>query len=137
MTQSAIYSKTALDTGMQRQDKTYVASSKLSVRIPIVLPMQKKIRLFSVANTKTKTQLKLICHVFHFAYIRFSKISLFGMVLKRLKLPKLFKWCGTNLFLHTSIWVSEGGQEFENFSKNAAFIISIGKNQISPLLAHP
>jgi len=32
---------TALDTGMQRQDKTYVATSKLSVRMPIALPMQK------------------------------------------------------------------------------------------------
>jgi len=26
---------------MQRQEKTYVATSKLSVRMPIVLPMQK------------------------------------------------------------------------------------------------
>jgi len=26
---------------MQRQDKTYVATSKLSVRMPFVLPMQK------------------------------------------------------------------------------------------------
>jgi len=40
-------------------------------------------------------------------------------------------------FLHTSMWVSEGGQEFENFNKNAVFIISSGMNQISPLLAHP
>jgi len=31
--------------------------------------------------------------------------------------------------------VSEEGQEFKNFSKNAVFIISSGKNQISPLLA--
>jgi len=38
-------------------------------------------------------------------------------------------------FLHTSIWVSEEGQEFENFSKNAVFLISSAKKQISPLLA--
>jgi len=35
------YSTTALHTGMQRQDKAYAATSKLSVRITIVLPMQK------------------------------------------------------------------------------------------------
>ena len=35
------HSTTALDTGMQRQDKTYVATRKLSVRMPIALPMQK------------------------------------------------------------------------------------------------
>ena len=38
------------------------------------------------------------------------------------------------LFLHTSMWVSEEGQEFENFSKNDVFLISSGENQISPLL---
>jgi len=26
------------------------------------------------------------------------------------------------LFLHTSIWVSEEGQEFENFSKKCCFL---------------
>jgi len=41
------------------------------------------------------------------------------------------------LFLHTNIWVSEGGQEFENFSKNAAVTFLSGEKQISPLLAHP
>jgi len=35
------HSTTALDTGMQRQDKAHVATSTLSVRMPIVLPMQK------------------------------------------------------------------------------------------------
>jgi len=39
------------------------------------------------------------------------------------------------LFLHTSIWASEEEQEFENFSKYAVFLISSGKNLISPLLA--
>jgi len=56
------------------------------------------------------------------------------MVLKRLKIPKfLMVW--HELFLHTSIWVSEEGQEFENFSKNAVFLISSAKNQNSPLFA--
>jgi len=41
------------------------------------------------------------------------------------------------LFLHTSIWVSEEGQEFENFSKNAVFLISSAQNQFSPLFRHP
>jgi len=53
------------------------------------------------------------------------------MVLKRLKLPKfLVEW--HELFLHTSMWVSEEGQELENFSKNAVFLISSAKKQISP-----
>ena len=39
------HSATALDnTGMQRQDKEhYVVTSKLSVRMPIVLPVQQQI----------------------------------------------------------------------------------------------
>jgi len=56
------------------------------------------------------------------------------MVLKRLKLPKfLMVW--HERFLHTSMWVSEEGQEFQIFSKNTVFLISSGKNQISSLLA--
>jgi len=35
-------SEISLDTGMQREDEVYVASRKLSVRMPILLPMQKK-----------------------------------------------------------------------------------------------
>ena len=54
---------------------------------------------------------------------------------KTLEITHIFQLFGTNLFLHTSIWVSEEGQEFENFSKNAAFLISSGKKQISPFLA--
>jgi len=43
------------------------------------------------------------------------------MVLKRLKLPKfLMVW--HELFLHTSIWVSEERWEFENFSKKCCFL---------------
>jgi len=43
------------------------------------------------------------------------------MVLKRMKLPKLLMvW--HERFLHVSIWVSEEGQEFENFSKKRCFL---------------
>jgi len=38
--------------------------------------------------------------------------------------------------LHTSM-VSEGGREFENFSKKGIFVVSSGKKQISLLLAPP
>jgi len=34
-------STTVLDTRMQRQDKAYVATSKLSVMMPVVSPKQK------------------------------------------------------------------------------------------------
>jgi len=39
------------------------------------------------------------------------------------------------LFLHTSVWVSEEGQEIEISAKNAVFLISSDKRLISPLLA--
>jgi len=53
--------------------------------------------------------------------IRFSKASLFGIVLRRLKLHQfLMVW--HKRFLHTNIWVSEEGQEFENFSKKCWFL---------------
>jgi len=35
------HSATALDTGKQRQDKAYLATSELSARMPTVLPIQK------------------------------------------------------------------------------------------------
>jgi len=41
MTEYSFYCTTALDTRMQRRDKEYVATRKWSVRMPIVLPMQK------------------------------------------------------------------------------------------------
>jgi len=56
------HSTTVLDTRMQRQDKVYVATNKLSVLA------NAQIKLFSVTNAKTKTQLILICQTFHFAY---------------------------------------------------------------------
>ena len=49
------------------------------------------------------------------------------MVLKRLKLPN-FLMVLHELFPHTSIWVSEERQEFENFSKICYFLISSSKN---------
>jgi len=39
------------------------------------------------------------------------------------------------LFLHTSIWVSEEGQNLKISAKDAVFLISSGKKQISLLLA--
>jgi len=38
-------------------------------------------------------------------------------------------------FSYIQTWVAEGGQEFEVFSKNAVFLVSSGKKQISPRLA--
>ena len=43
------------------------------------------------------------------------------MVLKRLKLPT-FLMVRHELFLRTSIWVSEEGQEFENLNKKCCFL---------------
>ena len=60
---------------------------------------------FSVANAKTKTQWSWFLKYF-ILRIRFNKISLFRMVLKRLKLHQMtwiFRWCGTKFTLHTSI----------------------------------
>jgi len=39
---------------MQRNDKPYVATSKLSVRMPIVLPMQKKYNYLVLPMQKQK-----------------------------------------------------------------------------------
>jgi len=56
---------------------------------------------------------------------------------KMLKITPIFYWCGTNVYLYTSMGV-ERGHEFENFSNKAVFSVSSGKKQISPLLApHP
>ena len=57
------------------------------------------------------------------------------MVLKRLKLHQVFDGVART-FSDTQVWVSEGGQECENFSENGKFLsFECGKNQISPLLA--
>jgi len=43
--------------------------------MPIVLPMQKQIWLFSVVNLKKKAQLKLICQTFHFENVKKLEIT--------------------------------------------------------------
>jgi len=52
--------------------------------------------------------------------MRFSKISLFRTVLKRLKLHQFLNGVA-RIFPYTQAWVSEVGQEFENFSKKGCF----------------
>ena len=76
------HSTTALDTGMQRQDKLYVATSTLSVRMSIVLPMQKW-NMLLMQKQKHNWNLSVEYFILH---IRCSDISLFGMLLKHLKL---------------------------------------------------
>jgi len=54
-----------------RNAKTWqnIRSNKQDVRKDANCVSNAEIKqLFSVANTKTKTQLKLICQIFHFAY---------------------------------------------------------------------
>ena len=61
--------------------------------------------LFSVANAKQIHHWNWSATYF-ILRIRISKISLFRMVLKRLKLHQItsiFRWCGTKSFLHTSM----------------------------------
>jgi len=82
--------------------QAYVATSRLSVSMPIVLPIQ----LFSLSSAKTKAQLELICQIFHFVY-RIQQITLFRMVLKRLKLPQFLMVWHEPLF-HTSVGVRRG-----------------------------
>jgi len=70
---------------MQRQDKAYAATSMSSaVRMPIVLPMQKKYSCLVLPTQKQKHNWNLSVKYF-ILRIRFGKISLFRMVLKRLK----------------------------------------------------
>jgi len=66
-------------------------------------------------------------------HIRFSKISLFRMVVKRLKLHQ-FLMGSTNSFLHTSMGVGKGTGIW-NFQQKTVFLVLSGKKQISPLLA--
>ena len=58
------------------------------------------------------------------------------MVLKRLKLHQFFHGVART-FSYTQEWVSEGGHEFKNFRKNVVFLVSSGKNKLSPLLPPP
>ena len=96
---------------MQRQDKN-IANAEITYSY-LAMPIQKH-----SWNWSDK---------YFILRVKISKVSLFGMVLKRLKLP-WFLMVWNQLFLHTCIWVSEEGQEFENFSKNYIFLISSGKN---------
>jgi len=58
-------------------------------------------------------------------------------VLKRLKLHRFFSGVART-FSYTQAWVSEEGQEFENFSNKAVCSVSSDKKKISPLLGpHP
>jgi len=62
--------------------------------------------------------------------IRFSKISLFRMVLKRLKFHQDFDGVART-FSDPQAWTSEEEQEFENFSKKGSFLsFECGKIQI-------
>ena len=91
---------------MQRQDKTYVATSKLSVRMPIVLPMQKYSYL-ALPMQKQKHNWNWSVEYF-ILLIRFSKISLFGIVLKRLNLPKIFNGVAQMFPAHKHMGVGRG-----------------------------
>jgi len=55
---------------MQRQEKEYVASSKLSVRMATVFPMQKQniATVLCCLVLPMQKQFKFICQIFHFAY---------------------------------------------------------------------
>jgi len=56
------------------------------------------------------------------------------MVLKRFENTPIFNGVART-FSYTHAWVSEEGQEFENFNKKAVFSVSSVNNQISLLLA--
>ena len=76
------HSTSALNAGMQRQEKWYVATSTLSARMPIVLPMQ-KLNMLLMQKQKHNWNWSVKYFILR---TRLSKISLFGMLLKRLKL---------------------------------------------------
>jgi len=60
--------------------------------------------IFSVANAKTKTHLKLIFQIFHFAYkIQQNFTTVFRMVLKRLKLHQCFDGMARNFSAHKHV----------------------------------
>jgi len=89
-----------------------------------------KIQLFNAANAKTKTQLASV--KYFILRIRFSKISQFRMVLKRLKLHQFFNGV-TRIFSSTQAWVPEGGKNLKIsakkffYSSKNCFVVSSGK----------
>jgi len=82
---------------------------------------------------KTKTQLKLICQIFHFVYNIQQNFTIWNGV-KTLQITPICNGV-VRTFSYTQAWLSEGGPEFEHFSKKALFLVSSGKKQISPLSA--
>jgi len=95
----------------------------------MVLPIQ----LFSRSSAKTKAQLELICQIFHFSY-RIQQITLFRMVLKRLKIPQFFNGVAGTFPPHKH-GCRKRGNDLKISAKKAVFLFSSVKNQISPLLA--
>jgi len=96
-----------------------------------VLPIQ----LFNLSSVKTKAHLELICQIFHFVY-RIQQITLFRMVLKRLKLPQFFNGVARTFPPHKR-GCQKRGKNLEISAKKAVFLVSSVKKQISPLLAPP
>ena len=72
-------------------------------------------------------KLKLICQTFHFAY-KIQKISLFGMILIRLKLHQFFNGVSRTfpIYKHGR---GKRGQELEKFSKKPFSPFSVVKNK--------
>ena len=66
--------------------------------------------------------------------IRFTKISLFRMVLKRLKLPQFFNGVARTFPEHKH-GCRKRGKNLKISAKKAVFLVSRGENLISPLLA--
>jgi len=56
---------------------------------------------------------------------------------KMLEITQIVWWCGTNVSYAQAYGFRKGGRNLKISAKNAVFIISSGKKQISPRLAHP
>ena len=100
------------------KDANCVANAEINCRC-LVLPMQKQ-----------KHNWNWSVH-YYILRIRFSKISLFRMVLKRLK---SHRFCNgvARTFSYTQAWVSERGRDLKISSKKTLFLVSSSKKQISP-----
>jgi len=110
---------------MLRQDKGYVATSKLSARMPIVLPMQKQKH-----NWNWAVKYFILC-------TRLIKISQFRMTLKRLKSHQFLMVWHERYPAHKHR-CRNGGRNLEISAKKAVFLVSSGKktnftNFVSPL----
>ena len=58
------------------------------------------------------------------------------MVLKRLKLHHFFKWCGTNVFVHTRMGVGRGAR-IKKFQKKCCFLGFEWQKQTFTIFAPP